>query len=302
LPVPPAGPIVVAPTPLPLRADDSIDHEKLARNVEKQCRTALGGFVVGSAGGEEFYLSEGERVESVRTVAQANKGRKLVIGGLDNPSTTETVRLAEQVAKAGADMVRVRIPQTESGGNTGKAVRYFEEVTKRSPVPVIVIHQTWQTGGFAASPEEIGQVCSMDNVFAYIFWHNVRYESYVRRFVPDRVKFWTPNGSLLLPGALIGADGACCFFANWGPEIAMEVMQLGMAGKFSEAQELQRRILRADFLGMRHGVAALKAGLNMLGYETTVPRNPTQPLGKNETEELRKAFVEAGLLAPTMSS
>lgn len=297
MPVPPAGPIVVAPTPMPLRSDDSIDHDKLARNVDRQCRTALGGFVVGSAGGEEFYLSEAERVESLRTVVHANNKRKLVIGGLDNPSPTETVRLAALMAEAGADMVRVRIPQTESGGNTGKVTRYFEEVTKRSPLPVIVIHQTWQTGGFAASPEEIGQVCSMDNVFAYIFWHNVRYESYVRRFVPARVKFWTPNGSLLLPGALIGADGACCFFANWGPEIALKVMQLGTAGKFSEGQEVQRRILWADLLGMRYGVAALKAGLNMLGYEMTVPRRPTPPLGENELGELRKAFIEAGLLA-----
>ena len=70
-----------------------------------------------------------------------------------------------------------------------------------------------------------------------------------------------------------------------------------MAGDFAGAQELQRRILWADFLGMKHGVAALKAGLNMLGYEATAPRRPTPPLGPRETEELRKAFVEAGLLA-----
>jgi dihydrodipicolinate synthase/N-acetylneuraminate lyase len=296
MPRPAADPIVVAPTPVPFRPDDSIDHEKLARNVEKWCGTALSGFVVGSAGGEEFYLSEAERVETVRTVAQASRGRKLIIGGIDNPSTTETVRMAELMAKAGAEMVRVRIPQTESGGNTGKVVRYYEEVTRRSPVPVVVIHQTWQTGGFAATPEEIGHVCSMDNVFAYIFWHNVRYESYVRRFVPQKVRFWTPNGSLLLPGVLVGANGACCFFADWGPDMAMTIVQLGMAGRFTEAQELQRRILRADFIGMKFGVSALKAGLNMLGYEATAPRRPTQPLGPVETEELRKALAEAGLL------
>jgi 4-hydroxy-tetrahydrodipicolinate synthase len=292
----PQGAVVVAPTPMPLHEDDSIDHDKLARNIEKWLKTPLGGFVVGSAGGEEYFLSEDERVAAVRTVARANGGKKLVIGGLDNPSTTETLRLAGMMAEAGADMVRVRIPQTASGGNTGSAAPYFEEVTRNSPLPVVVIHQTWQTGGFAATPEEIGQICSMDNVVAYIFWHNIRFESYVRSFVPSRVKFWTPNGSLLLPGVLIGADGACCFFANWGPDIAVEIMQLGLARRFKEAQELQRKVIWADFLGMKHGVAALKAGLNMLGYETTVPRRPTMSLGAREAEELRRAFVEAGLL------
>ncbi len=292
----PPDPVVVAPTPMPIKDDDSIDHEKLARNTVRWHKTALSGFVVGSAGGEEFFLSDTERVESVRTVAQANIGKKLIIAGVDNPSTTETLRLAGLMAKAGADMVRVRIPQTATGGNTGSAASYFEEVTRHTPVPVIVIHQTWQTGGFAATPEEIRRICEMDNVAAYIFWHNVRFESYVRRFVPRKVKFWTPNGSLLLPGALIGAEGACCFFANWGPDIAMEIMKLGMAGRFTEAQALQQKILAADFIGMRAGVAALKAGLNMLGYETTVPRRPTPPFSPKETDELRRAFVEAGLL------
>jgi dihydrodipicolinate synthase/N-acetylneuraminate lyase len=296
MPTVPPDPIVVAPTPNPFNADDSINHDKLAANIERWCKTPLSGFVVGSAGGEEFYLSDAERVEAVRTVARAAAGRKLVIGGIDNPSTTETLRQAAALAGAGADMVRVRIPQTATGGNTGSATRYFEEVTRHSPLPVIVIHQTWQTGGFAASPEEIGRICSMDRVFAYIFWHNVRFESRVRSFVPKGVRFWTPNGSLLLPGALIGANGACCFFANWGPEVAMRIMQLGMAGKFTEAQPVQASVLHADYLGMKLGTAALKAGLNMLGYDTTVPRRPVPPLADTEAAELRAAFREAGLL------
>ncbi len=292
----PPDPIVVAPTPTPFREDESVDHDRLARNIERWCKTPLSGFVVGSAGGEETALSEQERVDSVRTVASAAAGRKLVIGGIDNPSTTETLRLAEEMARSGAGMVRVRIPQTATGGHTGVALPYFKEVTRRSPVPVIVIHQTWQTGGFAVTPEEAGAICELENVFAYIFWHNIRYEAHVRRFVPSSVKFWTPNGSLLLPGALIGANGACCFFANWGPEVAVRIMKLGMGGKFAEAQEAQRKILAADFLGMSHGVAALKAGLNMLGYDTTIPRRPVPPLGMKESAQLRTALTEAGLL------
>lgn len=296
MPLPENDPVIVAPTPNPFKADESIDHDRLARNIDRWCKTPLSGFVVGSAGGEETALSDAERVEAVGTVAAAAAGRKLVIGGIDNPSVAETLRLAGLMARAGAGMVRVRIPQTALGGNTGQVVRYFEEVTARCPVPVIVIHQTWNTGGFAATPAEIGAVCALDNVYAYIFWHNIRFESYVRRSLPAKARFWTPNGSLLLPGALIGANGACCFFANWGPEIAMKIMRLGTTGRFAEAQALQKRILWADFLGMQHGVAALKAGLNMLDYETTAPRKPVPPLGKKETAELRQAFVEARLL------
>jgi len=290
MPISASDPIVVAPTPMPLNPDESIDHEKLARNIERWLKTPLPGFVVGSAGGEEFYLSESDRVGAVRTVAEANKGERLVIGGIDNPSTTETLRLANEMAKAGADMVRIRIPIR------GDIEAYYEEVAPRAPVPVIVIHQTFNAGVTAGTPEQIGRICSLDNVFAYIFWHNLRFESRVRRFVPNHVKFWTPNGSLLLPGALIGANGACCFFADMGPAISREIMELGMAGKFTEAQPLQEKILAIDFLGMQHGVSALKCALNLLGFETTVPRRPTKPASPELEREVAAALREAGLL------
>jgi 4-hydroxy-2-oxoglutarate aldolase len=296
---PPFGPedvVVVAPTPLPWTDDERLDREALARNIERWARTDLSGFVVGSGGGEETYISEDELLEALAVVHEARPAGKLLIGGVDNPSTTETIRRIHRYAEAGADLVRVRIPQTPLGGSRGGEVEYFGRVAQESPVPIVVIHQTWQTGGFAATPEVIGEICSVDKVIAYIGWHNVRYESYVRRFIPSSVAFWSPNGSLTLPYALIGATGVCCFFADWAPELITEIARLGAAGRFGEAQPLQERVLWADFLGMKHGVAALKAGLTLLGYEGSVPRSPVRPLGAEETSELRAAFSEAGLI------
>jgi dihydrodipicolinate synthase/N-acetylneuraminate lyase len=59
--------------------------------------------------------------------------------------------------------------------------------------------------------------------------------------------------------ALLGATGACCFFANWSPALVSQVMSLGMAGRHAEAQATQRLLLPADYLGMAWGTPALKA-------------------------------------------
>ena len=288
--IPNVDPTIVAPTPNPIRADDSIDHDALARNVRRWLDTPLSGFVVGSAGGEETFLGDDERVSAVRTVAEAHEGKRFVIGGIDNPSTSNSLRLAEAMADAGADLVRVRIPLGVD------VVAYYREVVKNSPVPVVVIHQTFDRQPFAATPEQIGDICSMDNVFGYITGGNIRLESRTRQFVPANKKFWICNGSILLHGALIGANGACMFFGNWAPHLVKEIMTLGMAGKFVEAREIQRRILDADYIGMKYGVAALKAGLNLIGFEGTRPKRPNPPLGEKETEELAAAFRKAGIL------
>lgn len=293
----PGDVVVVAPTPLPWASDQRLNRDALARNVERWGRTSLSGFVVGSGGGEETYISESELFDATEVVVDACPQDKMVIGGIDSPSVAETIRRIHRFAEVGADLVRIRIPQTPAGGSRGNELAYFMEVADESPLPIAVIHQTWQTGGFAASPETIGAICELDTVVAYIGWHNIRFESYVRSFVPDDVAFWAPNGSLLLPYALLGATGACCFFADWAPDLVTEIVRLGAEGSFDRAKPLQERVYASDFIGMAHGVAALKSGLDILGYEGGSPRRPVEPLDPAQRAKLHEAFVRAGLVA-----
>ncbi len=294
--IPTTDPIIVAPTNMPFRDDDSLDLDALARNVDKFCSTALSGFVVGSYGGEEFHMGEPEKVAAIETVAEAHAGRRFVIAGIDALSPTEAVRLANLYAKAGADMVRVRITPSARRGNEAPVQDYFEQVTSGSPIPVIVIHQPKAPGGTDITPAELHDITSLDNVFAYIMSINYRYECRLSQFVAEKVKFWTCNGTLLMPGGMIGAVGACLLFGNWGPHIARDIIRACMDGRYAEAREIQERVNRMDFLGMSWGVAVQKTGLSMLGYEGTVPRRPNLPLSDSHVAEVREALIEARIL------
>ena len=52
----------------------------------------------------------------------------------------------------------------------------------------------------------------------------------------------------------------------------------------------------AGYLGMAWGVGVQKTGLNLLGYEGTVPRLPNLPLSEAQTSEVREALIEAGIM------
>ena len=296
MPIPSSDPIVVAPTNMPFNADESLDLDALSRNVDKFCETALSGFVVGSYGGEEFHMGEPEKVLSIKTVVEAHAGRKFVIAGIDALSPTEAVRLSNLYAEAGADMVRVRIPPAAGKGNAAPIQDYFEQVTSQSPIPVVIIHQPKTPMGVDVTPAEVRDITSFENVFAYIMSLNYRYECRISSFVSDAVKFWTCNGSLLMPGGMIGAVGACLLFGNWGPHIARDIIQACLDGRYAEARELQERINRIDFLGMSWGVGVQKTGLSLLGYEGTVPRKPNLPLSDTQISEVKDALIEARIL------
>ena len=296
MPIPSSDPIVVAPTNMPFNADESLDLDALSRNVDKFCETALSGFVVGSYGGEEFHMGEPEKVLSIKTVVEAHAGRKFVIAGIDALSPTEAVRLSNLYAEAGADMVRVRIPPAVGKGNAAPIQDYFEQVTSKSPIPVVIIHQPKTPMGVDVTPAEVRDITSFENVFAYIMSLNYRYECRISSFVSDAVKFWTCNGSLLMPGGMIGAVGACLLFGNWGPHIARDIIQACLDGRYAEARELQERINRIDFLGMSWGAGVQKTGLSLLGYEGTMPRKPNLPLSDTQISEVKDALIEARIL------
>ena len=296
MPIPSSDPIVVAPTNMPFNADESLDLDALSRNVDKFCETALSGFVVGSYGGEEFHMGEPEKVLSIKTVVEAHAGRKFVIAGIDALSPTEAVRLSNLYAEAGADMVRVRIPPAAGKGNAAPIQDYFEQVTSKSPIPVVIIHQPKTPMGVDVTPAEVRDITSFENVFAYIMSLNYRYECRISSFVSDAVKFWTCNGSLLMPGGMIGAVGACLLFGNWGPHIARDIIRACLDGRYAEARELQERINRIDFLGMSWGVGVQKTGLSLLGYEGTMPRKPNLPLSDTQISEVKDALIEARIL------
>ncbi|MXY45653.1 MAG: dihydrodipicolinate synthase family protein [Chloroflexi bacterium] len=291
MPIPDAAPIVVAPTPTPFRADDTVDYAALERNIERWLSTPLSGFVLTTANGEELALSESERIEIVRVAAAAHGGQRFTIAGIDNPSTHETLRLADCYAAAGSDMVRVRVPR----GIPNNAVEsYFGDVTRHSPLPVVVIHQTF-SGQPAASPETLGAVCAMDNVAGYITDHDIRFEGYVRAEVPDDMRFWICNGGLLAYGALMGANGACMWLGNIAPALCIDIMSHGIRGEFAEARRLQESASKLDRVIIQYGTPGVKEALRLLGYEGMMPRMPMAAVDADASERIRLALVGEGL-------
>ena len=287
---------IVAPTPTPFDSNDKPDLQLLEKNVLQWLDTELSGFVVGSYGGEEFHLSQTEKTEIIKTVSQAHGGEKFVIAGIDTLSPTVASQQADEYAKLGADMVRVRIPKIQYSPGAQSVVDFFEIVTRNSPIPVIPIHQPKLPMDLDATPEEIAEITDLENIYAYIISLNFRWESRLPSLINPKVQLWTCNGSLLMPGATIGADGACLFFANWAPGLCREVISLVKSGQFHQEQIIQKSLIHADYIGMTKGVAALKAGLNLLGFKATKPRKPTPELSSAEVKELREAFVEASIL------
>jgi dihydrodipicolinate synthase/N-acetylneuraminate lyase len=291
-----SDPIVNIPIVTPFDESDQVDHDALSRNIERWMKTPATGFLVGSQTGEEWFLSETEKLEVARTVKQTLDESRVLIGGIDCPSVTETLRRAEAFANAGAEMVRIRFPRGESTVES-----YFEQVLARCPVPALLMHQPEPVsfglaGRPAATPEVLAAVANMDNVFGYVTDHDLRFEVRVRDLVSPEKRFWICNGSIILQGTLIGCNGTTTAFSNIWPAALHKLLKLGMEGRYEEAQPLQQQIRKIDTIMLPWLAAGVKASLKLLGFEGMIPRNPVAPMPADEVAKLEVAMREAGLI------
>jgi len=280
----------------PFQPNGELDLDAAQHNVKRWLQTPISGYLVGSQSGEEFSMSEQERVALLKTVTETLEGETFSIGGIDCPSVAETLRQAENYASAGAEMVRVRFPRHEE-----LVLDYFRNILPRSPVPVLLMHQT-SPASFgiaaqpAAEPEVLGEVAAMDNVFGYVTDHDMRFEARVRRYVPADKRFWICNGSMILSGTLIGCNGTTTAFSNIWPAALKELLDLGMAGKFNEGQALQEQVRLIDEIMLPYLSAGIKACLKLMGFQGMNPREPAKTIPPAQLKQLETVMREAGLI------
>ena len=289
-------PILVAPMPTPFTKDDKVDLKAIESNSLKWINTDLSGFVMGTENGEETLLSSEEKIDIFKVVSNTLKNKKILIAGVDNPSISGTLNESEKYAELGADLIRIRIPRRRNTID-----KYFKEVLKNVPRPVLIIHQM-SPGGFdssmtteGADPDQIGRFCDNDNVFGYIASHLVRFEMMTRKYVAKSKQFWVPNAMLMPTMSLEGANGGCFMLGNIAPKICRNIIKLSLEKNFTEAKNLNDKLVNLDWNILSRGAAGIKYALDLLGFIGGNPRKPQNNLTELDRKSISEAIENSGI-------
>jgi len=95
---------------------------------------------------------------------------------------------------------------------------------------------------------------------------------------PDDFTVLAGSATTLYHALCAGCDGAILALAMLLPDECVRMRELVAARRLDEALVLQRQLLPiARLVGTAHGVAGLKAALDLTGYEGGLPRPPLRP-------------------------
>jgi 4-hydroxy-2-oxoglutarate aldolase len=286
----PAG--IFPPIPTTFDSTGNVDEGAITENVRRWMATGLSGVLALGSNGEAPYLDDDE---GDRVVAAAREGvpdGKTLLVGTGRESTRATIAATRRAAGHGADAVLVRAPHYYRSQMTPDVlVSHYQAVADASPVPVLLYNLPGVTG-FSLTPPLVSKLAAHPNIVG-MKETSPELERLGEFAAIDPARFvvlsgWAP---VLYPALTIGAAGGILAVANVLPDECVALFEHARAGRHDEALTLQRRLTRlAQLVSSVHGIAGLKAALDLIGYAGGPVRAPLQPVSASAREEIARAL------------
>ncbi len=273
----------------PFTAEDTVNVTLLRELVEYLIDKQVGGFYVcGGTGEGLFMLPEERKLVTETVVAQAN-GRVPVIAHVGSMVVSDAVQLAEHAQEVGAAGISSVIPPMFQDGESLYA--YFARVSAAAPdLPLL----TYIFGGSMDAIVLMRRLMEIPTVAGAKYTGPNMYE--FREIVELRRDSWSIFSGMdeqCIYAAMQGACGNIGSTLNYIPGIYREIHNSYKMGDIAQGQELQVRANQVTRVLFSFGFfGALKAVMQMLGFDCGKPRLPHLPFAEEKRDDLQ-AQLEA---------
>ena len=278
----------------PVETDGRVRTAVLGRLVEHLIAGGVHGLSPLGSTGEFPYLTTAQRVEVVRAVAEAARGRVPVVPGVAAYSTHDAIEQVRLVREAGADGV-ILILQTYFALSREGVMSFFETVAEAAACPICV-YTNPRLLGFDLAPEQIAALSRIPNI-RYVkdaSGETGRILTILNR-TEGRIGVFSASAHVPLLVFRLGGVGWMAGPACLVPEACVRLYDLARQGRWEDAERLQRRLWPVNEVFQRHGLAAcVKAGLRLQGLDAGDPIPPQRPVPDAAVEEIRAALAGAG--------
>lgn len=277
----------------PLDADGRVRAGVLIALVEHLIGRGVHGLSPLGSTGEFPYLTVPQRVDVVRAVVEAARGRVPVVPGVAAYATHDAIEQIRRMVDAGADgvilILQAYFPLTRDG-----IMSFFETVAGAVPCPICV-YTNPRLLGFDLPPDQIVALSAIPNI-RYVkdaSGETGRLLTILNR-AAGRIAVFSASAHVPLLVFRLGGVGWMAGPACLLPAECVRLYDLARQERWEDADRLQRRLWPVNDVFQRHGLAAcVKAGLRLLGFDAGDPIPPQRPLPAAAVDEIRAALDAA---------
>ncbi|WP_420369911.1 4-hydroxy-tetrahydrodipicolinate synthase [Curtobacterium sp. L1-20] len=264
----------------PFHDDESLNLDQMRLHTDRAVQAGADGVFCLGTNGEFFQQTEDERLAVLETVVDAAAGRVPVYGGAGAVGTKETVRIAQRMQAAGADVLSVITPYF-AAASQDELYRHFAVVAEAVDIPVLIYNIPARTGN-TITPATVARLAEIDNI-AGVKDSSGNFDAILQVIEltdPSHFAVLAGTDSLVLPTLQAGGAGGITAVANVYPQTMVDITRKWAAGDLEGARAAQASIrpLR-NLFALGNPNTIVKAATNAAGEAVGPCRAPFNLLG-----------------------
>jgi 4-hydroxy-tetrahydrodipicolinate synthase len=309
LPTHVGGVFAALPTPF-TRDEQHVDVEALRTLIRFNLKNRVQGILVCGGTGEFPNLTMEERRLIMETTVNEVKGSAIVLATTGYPDTKRTIEMTKIAEEAGVDVAMIPKPYGGTVPTEEGMVEHFRRVTKAVNMPLCVyvapitslldgISLLWQGRSAVISVDLFRRVAELPNIVAFKDTScNLFLVQEVIRAVGDKIAVMAGTDRVTMPSLVVGCRGSITASACVAPKEHVAMFEAVQKNDIAKAREIHYRLLPlyTAIELLPNFPAAVKSAMEFLGLGVGPVRSPCQALTEPETEQLRAAMHEAGVL------
>jgi len=279
--------------------NEEVAYDKIAKNIERYNQTKLKGYMPLGSNGEFRSLTDEESIKIIDVYQKYMSPEKTLIAGVMRESAKATIEFIKKIADKRVDFATILAPHYFVKNMTDEAlIKYYTTIADQSPIPTMMYNAPKFAANLVFSTNLVSVLAEHPNIVGMKDTSKEDISIYVNA-VPKGANFYVLAGTInkLYAGLKIGAIGGVVSMSDYLPAMCCKLQALFDMGKIKEAEKLDvyARGLSSNAAG-KHGVAGVKAAMDLLGYYGGNPRIPLLPLNDEQKGELKAVLEKEGLL------
>lgn len=284
------------PLPTPFREGMAVDTLALCRNLEAYAQSGIHGYLTLGNEGEFRQLGDDERKQVLKTVVRHKGEWQRVIAHGVYDCTALSIDWLKFAQDCGCDAATLCAPAAHWGPLSAEGlIDYFCDCAEAVEIPVF-LQTTPKEEGAALSFEVIQFLSNHPHIVGLL---DTTAKGIERDYPLCSESFAVLSASVqtLYPAMADGGlPGGVLRIAAALPAAGMSLFHLAQSGKTEQGMELHRLMQTLDTQIEPHGIAGLKAAMDLAGLAGGSPRKPFSPLGEAERDALKEFMKKEQLL------
>lgn len=284
------GPVVTAMV-TPFDDDLGVDYDAAVALARWLADHGTTGLVLAGTTGESPTLTDDEKLELFRTVAEAVTIP--VVAGVGSADTRHTVQLVKAAASTGVDALLVVTPYYSRPSQAG-LFTHFSAVAEATELPTVVYDIPGRTGRKVATATLVALAREVPNVVAVKdATANPPEAARLLAQTPERFELYSGDDGYTLPLLAVGAVGVISVASHWAGEETAAMIAAFEKGDVAGARAANQRLLASfDYETGDDAPNPLpaKAMMRVLGHSVGQCRPPMGPAPAGLEDEARRVL------------